>query len=346
MLQPAGTLIVNMQVGFARSLLFLGLSTENIEYLRMADTIASLHKKRVVFNDACSKQKFNNPVLRLNLEKNAYWWYHSGWSIAKRECLRSAFIKVPNYNGFTRYVEDVNHGAMVMLFPYDYYKYRPNPTLFNQTDMIRFRNTFVHLIYDNGKLNMGVDGSNGTTYNDERYKPAENDNIRNTSAIFFSNWSDFDDLSEPGSPKVYDIVMNEYIRLFYRKPILVDYYRGQKCYGHSQLVAQQWKHGKVNLSLYNRDMVYNQDFSVPGEIRIEAKYNRPKLNPSKAPLTFPKKFIDDGELDRFVIEPDVEVNLIAGESIIIKQGFYVKKGAKFKASIAEKENLFENIKIF
>ena len=80
-------------------------------------------------------------------------------------------------------------------------------------------------------------------------------------------------------------------------------------------------------------MVYNQDFIVPGSLTIDPTTNRNAINTSKKPFALPKEFIDSGPAARFVIEPDVEVNLKAGESIRIKQGFYVKKGAKFKASI-------------
>ena len=222
MLQPTGTLIINMQTGFARSLLYLGLSTDNKEYLRMADTIAALHKTTVRFNDACTKRRYNAPVLRLNRDKNSYWWYHSGWSVSYRECLRSAFIKVPNFNAYTQYIEDVNHGMMVMLFPQEYYKYRGG-TIFNSTDMLRFRNTFVFNLYDNGRYNIGVDGSNGTTYPEARYDAAQMKSIKYTGAISFASWSEFDSLAPATSPKAYDIIMGDYLKLFYNKSKMDDY---------------------------------------------------------------------------------------------------------------------------
>lgn len=333
MLQPTGTLVINMQTGFARSLLYLGLSTDNKEYLRMADTIAALHKKPVRFNDACTKRRYNAPVLRLNQDKNSYWWYHSGWSISYRECFRSLFIKEPNFNAYTQYIEDVNHGMMVMLFPYEYYKYR-NGTIFTQIDMLRFRNTFVNNLYDNGRYNLGVDGSNGTTYPEARYDLEQLKTIKLTGAISFASWSDFDSIAPAKSPKAYDIIMNDYLKLFYNKSKVDSYYKGQKCFGHAQLVYQQWQREKVSLTLFNRDMVYNQDFTVLGSITIDPTTNRNAINTTKKPFAHPKEFTDGGAPARFVIEPDVEVQLNAGESIRIKEGFYVKKGAKFKASIS------------
>jgi hypothetical protein len=178
-----------------------------------------------------------------------------------------------------------------------------------------------------------VDGSNGTTYPEARYDAEQMKSIKYTGAISFASWSDFDSLAPTTSPKAYDIIMGDYFKLFYNKTKMDDYYRGQKCFGHAQLVNQQWKREKVSLTLYNRDMVYNQNFVVPGSITIDPTSNRNAINTSKKPFAHPKEFIDSGVPARFVIEPDVEVNLNAGDSIRIKKGFYVKKGAKFKAAI-------------
>lgn len=335
-LQTTGELVINMQIGFARCLLYSGLSSGNDDYLRMADTIASLYKSQVKFIDRCTKSRYNEPVLRYDINKDSYWWYHSGWSLTYRECGRSFFIKVPNYNAFTEYVEDINHGTIVMMYPYEYYKFGRRQ-YFNETDMIRFKNTFKNNIYDNGKYNIGVDGSTGKTYTEAKYKPEQVVTIRETCAIGFSNWADFDFDTLSSSPTVYDIIMKDYIYLLATKPVVPNFYAGQKCMGHAQLVAQHWKREKTNLNLYNRDLVYNQDFYAPGNITIEPKYNRNAINRTKQPNALPKKFVDDGEYDRFVIEPGVKVYISAGESIRIKQGFYLKKGAELKVSLTDKE---------
>ena len=41
-----------------------------------------------------------------------------------------------------------------------------------------------------------------------------------------------------------------------------------------EVITQQWKRETYNLSLYNRDMVYDQDFYAPGKLVIDPKYNR------------------------------------------------------------------------
>ncbi|MDD3740580.1 MAG: hypothetical protein PHH30_05000 [Bacteroidales bacterium] len=336
-LQTSGELVINMQTGFARCLLYTGLSTGNEDYLRMADTIASLYKSQVKFHDRCTKQRYNSPVLRYDSNKDSYWWYHSGWSLSYRECGRSLFIKVPNYLAFTEYIEDINHGTIVMMYPYEYYQFGKGK-YFDETDMIRFKNTFKNNIYDNGKYNLGVDGSTGKTYTESKYRPDQIVTIRETCAIGFSNWADFDFDTANNSSTVYEIIMNDYIKLLASKTEVPKFYAGQKCMGHAQLVAQQWKREKTDLHLYNRDMVYDQDFSAKAQIVIEPEYNRALINKTKQPIALPKKFIDGGDYNRFVIEPDVKVNLVAGESVRIKQGFYLKKGAELKISLSEKEN--------
>jgi hypothetical protein len=336
MQQPGGELIINMQTGFARCLLFTGLSSTNKEYLRMADTIASLHKSMVSFSDRCTKKKYKAPVFRLNKDNNSYWWYHAGWRLSYRECARSLFLKEPNFNSFTEYVEDVSHGTIVMTFPYEYYKYGTGK-FFTASDMIRFRNTFVYNIYENGKYNIGIDGSNGTTYPESKYNAEQINTIRQTCSLGFANWADFDFEPISSEPQVYNIVMNDYIKLLHNMSEVPKWYGGQKSMGHAQIVAQQWKRETYNLSLYNRDMVYNQDFYAPGKIVIEPKYSRPKIAGSKKPYAHPKAFTDSGSLDRFVIEPGVEVNISAKESVRIKQGFYAKKGSELKVSLVKDE---------
>lgn len=337
--QPGGELIINMQTGFARCLLFTGLSSGNKEYLRMADTIASLHKSQVIFSDKCTKQKYKAPVFRLNRENNSYWWYHQGWRISYRECARSLFLKEPNFNVYTEYVEDVSHGTIVMAFPYEYYKYR-NGSFFTATDMLRFRNTFVYNIYDNGKYNIGVDGSNGTTYPESRYEAEQINTIKMTCALGFANWADFDFTPISSEPQVYNIVMNDYVKILHNQYEVPKWYGGQKSMGHAQIVAQHWKRETYNLSLFNRDMVYNQDFYAPGKIVIDPKYSRPKIAGSKNPYAHPKVFTDGGPLNRFVIEPEVTVNITAKQSVHIKQGFYAKKGSVVRIKVEEEEDIF------
>jgi hypothetical protein len=336
MQQTTGGLIVNMQTGFARALLFMGLADNNSEYFRKAKLIANLHKSTVSFNDKCNKVEYSQPVLHLNTEKNSYWWYHMGWRVSYRKC-KGRLKQMPDYDYFVSYVEDINHGAIVTLFPYDYYKYASD-TIFTEFDMIRFKNTFTKNIYDGEKYNMGVDGSNGTTYNDKVYDSLTLQNTLKYSSLVYSRWAEFDDLEHSReNPQVYELTMSDYIKYYDNHTTFQSWYSGQKSLGHAMLVKEQWSRDSVDLSIYNRDVVYNQDFYVPGNLIIDAK--NPKRIPSsdKMPYAEPKEFLDKGETDRFVIEPDVEVNLSAGKSVRLKQGFHAKKGSKLRISLIGKE---------
>lgn len=129
---------INMQVGFGRVLLFIGLTTGEQSFLDKAETIANLYKSHVFFYDICENKFYNADVLRLTND-NAYWWYHSGWSRLRKDCF--PFFNVPKYSGFVAFIEDISHGGIVTWLPLDFCKFQPN-TPFSINDMIRFRNTF------------------------------------------------------------------------------------------------------------------------------------------------------------------------------------------------------------
>lgn len=332
MLQPGSGLIINMQTGFARALLFTGLSSGNQEYVSKAEIIAGLHKSDVVFNDKCSKQKYSAPVFILDEEKNSYWWYHMGWRLTYRSCKRR-LKSIPNYDYFTSYVEDINHGAIVLLFPYDYFKYSGD-TIFNIEDMRRFRNTFTRNVFDGKKNNMAVDGSNGTTYNDTRYDSVTLSEIVRYSPIAYARWAEFDSLEvDVNVPSVYNLLMNSYYVDYAKLENVPSWYSGQKTLGHAMLIKEQWARENVSLIIGNRDLIYNQDFIVDGDLTISPQLNKTKINPKGIPYAEPKVFLDGGALDRFVVESNVEMNVEAGESVRIQQGFYAKKGSTVRIKV-------------
>ncbi len=332
MMQPSGGLVVNMQVGFARALLFMGLATGNVDYQEKAKTIAKLHKTTVSFDDKCLREEYEAPVFMLDEEKNSYWWYHMGWHVTYRNCKRRRKL-MPNYGYFVAYIEDLNHGAIVSLFPYDYYKFAGD-TVFTETDMIRFRNTFTKNIFDGEKYNMGVDGSNGTTYNDKVYDSVTIANTLKYSSLVYSRWSEFDDRdSTSGAPFVYDLTMNDYIKYFNNLKTLPSWYSGQKSLGHAMLIKEQWLRNDVDLKLANRDVVYDQDFYVSGNLIVEPQ-NVNLINKG-LPYAEPHSFLDGGKTNRFVIESGVSVKISAGKSVHLKQGFYLKDGASLKIAIRE-----------
>ena len=71
---------VNQQAGFARSLLFIGLTSGETSFLDKAMIIANLYKSNVVINDPCESIPYNEPML-LTTSENSYWWYQYMWGI-------------------------------------------------------------------------------------------------------------------------------------------------------------------------------------------------------------------------------------------------------------------------
>ncbi|HOK37627.1 MAG TPA: hypothetical protein P5538_07620 [Bacteroidales bacterium] len=323
-LQPPGEeLVINMQTGFARTLLFLGLSTDNPEYLLMADTLAYLHQSTVRFYDRCEKIRYENPVFILNPKNDSYWWYHNGWRLAYTSCRKFSIRRSPSYVGYTKYIEDVSHGKIVMMFPYEYLKFRQNQNYFSSTDMRRFRNTFVYNLYDYGNYKIAVDGSVGTTYAEEKYNAERLEIIKKTNAIAFANFAEFDYPDD--TLKVLDITMKEYKEQLNNLNLTPRWYGGQKSLDHAQMVLYQWTYYNPSLTLYSRNLVYDQDFFSKASLTIEPRFVRG----TKSYPVFAEPFIftDSLPTDRFLIDSGVKVNITAKESIRIKPGFYAKKGS-------------------
>lgn len=333
---PDDELVINMQTGFARALLFLGLSTQNNQYSLMADTLAYLHKSIVKFHDKCNNIKYSKPVFILDTLKDSYWWYHNGWKIplGSKGCVKSIFQRSPSYEKYTNFIEDVSHGTIVMMFPFEYYMYKSTDKFFSDIDMRKFRNTFVYNIYDNGNYNIGVDGSKGNTYPEIKYREEKLEIIRKTSAIGFAYYAFFD--KENDTIKAEDIIFNDYIKLLHNSDSIPKWYGGQKTMGHAQLVFYQWQKHNPSLYLYSRNIVYNQDFISKNSIIIDPQYKRGgKFFPTYAE---PFVFLDGGNTNRFVIEPNVKVNIVAKKSVIIKQGFHAKKGSFCRITIKQANN--------
>jgi hypothetical protein len=110
-----------------------------------------------------------------------------------------------------------------------------------------------------------------------------------------------------------------------------DILEGNQYLGLSYLIQQQWEKECVNLNLYNRKMVYDQDFFVKNNIVIEPD---PQIaGPFYNPVTDQSYAHPFNSNNEFTIETGVEVNMLAGESITLKPGFHAKTGCSFTASL-------------
>lgn len=329
---------INKQVGFGRTLLFMGLTDQNTSYQQKATTIANLFKSHITFYDPCEDEFYSDDIFRLTLSNNSYCWYHGGWSLPVRGCgawtnnpLQYTYYNlVPKYSGFTGLKEDISHGAVVTSLPLDYLNFQPN-TPFTSTDMVRFRNMFALNVYDGiGGFNEAVDGTSG---------PVDPQGQLDYSALNYMPFAKYDGYDNTATTRnVYKIIMDFYsnnIANHNTLPSSSIYSFGQSNRGHSEVVQAQWEKECVNLTLYNRDLVYDQDFIVKNKLVVAPQVNgdilySPNLDP---PIADPKTFTDGASQDRFVIESGTFVNMIAGESVELLPGFEARTGSYFRASV-------------
>lgn len=322
---------INMQVGFGRALLYMGLSDPNLYYQQQAQTIANLFKSVVTFYDPCEDVFYSEPVLHLN-SNNSYWWYHSGWSVQLQNCFDPTppafYFGVPSYVQYIEYKEDMSHGAGVVILPLVYYGVQPNSP-FTTTDMIRFRNTFAKNVYDGvDEYYNAVDGTDNPVFSNACTNCPHN--VHSMQALRFMPYQAFDGADNTASaPNIYTILMEFYFYNIYNLSSLPVNYGGATNNGHAQTVQAQWANECVNVTFYNRDLVYNQDFYIKNRLSILPEASTPHHQPGDPSYADPII-----STDIFSIEPNVTSNMTAGEEIILGPGFIAKEGCTFNATIS------------
>jgi hypothetical protein len=260
--------------------------------------------------------------------------------------------------------EDVVHGAIDLQIPLVAYQLYGNG-LYQPSEMNKFARTFTQNIWNtnNGFHNsvFGMDyeisadqnscsgaiPANGST---NFYGPGE--------VLCWMPLYHYDDLN-PNPTDIYYPLLIQTIKLLNNDPSAIVPLPtvGQYChmntlyllsgtisfYGLSEVVKAQWDKECVNLTLYNRDIVYNQDFIVKNRLKVAPQQDEQRgMTPNtyyyyqagiNAPFADPITFADSGPLDRFLVESGKAVNMIAGESIELLPGFEAKFNSNFKASI-------------
>lgn len=107
-----------------------------------------------------------------------------------------------------------------------------------------------------------------------------------------------------------------------------NFVNGEKVWGISQIAAAQWDKECVDLTLYNRKLVYNQDIYAKNTLTIapqkEDFYQLLYDNSFAIPVISENKFI---------IEPGVICTMKAGEHIVLKAGFHAKAGCNIRTYI-------------
>jgi len=318
---------INMQSGFGAALFYLGKSSASINgfiYLDKAAGMAQAYK-------GTYSEDHRNPPFGCIFPTNhihpifetingADIWKWNGWR--EQTCSETD-------EGKNDY-EDASHAIQTLIFP-QAINLKPvsgSVIEFDNTNMLKFRNTFTHQIfhqYTNGcpQFHACVDGDD---VNNDPDGPSGLNNPEILKIIFA--WMPFYKMDAQASPpNVYDILSDYYKNCWNN---VVDY--GTTYLGLSEVANAQWDIECANLTLYNRDVVYDQDFFVKNTLTIAPQQTTDAYY-TPQPFAEPQTFTDGGAQDRFVIEPGVNVNMVAGEKIILKGGFHAKAGSRFHAYI-------------
>ncbi len=263
--------------------------------------------------------------------------------------------------------EDVRHGAWDIQIPIVAYRLYGNG-LYSISEMNKFCHTFTYNIWDryNHVIHNTVFGTDfqftdDNTYHTDCYGAhhIEYDSPNWTGEGEVLAWMPlqiWDDVNSAPND-IYTVLLTQAIKLVanhsYDPAILPLIYQNG-CYhdtyllsgpvsfrGCSEVVKAQYDHGCVDLTLYNRDVIYDQDFFGKHDLKVTPQkyttsYDHPNLYPSGSlPFADPQLqiFADGGNMDRFVIEDGVTVNMMASNEIDLLPGFEAKVGSTFNATI-------------
>lgn len=135
----------------------------------------------------------------------------------------------------------------------------------------------------------------------------------------------WDELSTSGTA-VYSILIDNYSCNFMGN--FAAFVNGVSLNGLAEVTNAQWANECVNVTFYNRDLVYDQDFYIKNRLSILPEATTPYHQPG-----FPSFADPVITTNEFIIEPNVNSNITAGEEIILGPGFIAKEGCNFTASI-------------
>lgn len=212
-----------------------------------------------------------------------------------------------------------------------FFDYLPS-NIISPTDMVRFNNTFTQNIYDgNGNFKNAVNGNNGPicaggTNCNPKNPPINYFRKRVMSYMMLAQF----DVYTNTTPNVYEVLMNHYSTDILGNPN-ASYTSGQDSRGHAYMVKEQWKRECTNLTLYNRKMVYNQDFFAKNDLTVlpGGRNGFTYAAPKNTNVNSPDYFVTN----EFRVEPNVTVNMQAENRIELNPGFTAEYGSNFIAEI-------------
>ena len=253
-------------------------------------------------------------------QSNSYQWQHGGF----------------NCDGGD--MEDAGHATWDLWFATAYnrfynelYQNITSNAYFHDESMTRFRNTFTKNIYEPNQTGFydKVDGSGSEWL--FANSPVEAQQCLGWSGLY--KWDGWDNTAT--TPNVYDILMGYYADNLDGITVndisnLGEFWDAGRIMGFANLVFSQWEKEYFNLTLKNRDVVYNQDFFAKNILTVEPTAKNDFTPLDNNPPSFADPVITTPD---FIIESGKTCNLVAGQEIIGKPGFHAMAGSSAHAYI-------------
>jgi hypothetical protein len=252
------------------------------------------------------------------------------------------------HNGAYNLREDVSHGATDLSLVFTAYLLYGSG-LWTTDELKYFAHTFTFNIWDrtNERFTNNVFGM--ISGNDNQITTC-NFNINNTPNFWgpgeiltwmpIYQWDD----ANAGSNGVYKLLLNQCVNLMAQTNPLVpvgycpnsftcNLCGAQSLEGFTEIVRAQWREECFNLTLRNRDVRYDQDFNVKNKLIVDP-YSQGAYCSSTS-QNYPNSFADPViSTNKFIVQNNTTVNMIAGENITLMPGFETMTGAKYTASIS------------
>ncbi|MBK6755104.1 MAG: T9SS type A sorting domain-containing protein [Flavobacteriales bacterium] len=324
---------VNENASFSGPLLYLGhLSTVNSEYAACGHFLdkgalqATLFKGLLPEEDKCTCDDFPQGVLQV-LPNGSYTWYHSGWSLPTDNCVVGCvspyyFSSTPDVELYTEFIEDLSHAVTTLILPrlaHQIELYTGGNYPFTDVEMVRFRNTFTKNLWSAADEDF-YNTTAGTLgpFSDNNGPNQAIGWHKYKSLAWMPLWKF--DAQAGSSPNVYDIIMDFYESDMYPQP--ANDFGGQTHYGVAEVVSAQWENECFDLTLFNRELVYDQDFAAKDVLTVDPD--------GEAGASFAEPVINE---PRFTVNEGITAEFRAGAAVVFEPGFETIPGSTVTAVI-------------
>jgi hypothetical protein len=335
MASPYGCALMDMGFSYTN----FGFGSTGPGYLAQAQQLASLLRGTVNISGACDYfRSYSNSEMAYNSADATYFWYTRAISRHAKSCF--PYSNQADVTWYLEAKEDVAHGVMDLWFINKLYDaaFAPCNTCtpyFLSSDMEALHNTFTKRIaYSSGGVYMFHNNLDGT----------ENPNSQCTSCPTNYNWREvlgwmpiykYDDGTS--SLDAYGVLMDHTVSKtaagIASSSSADEYWSGAESYlGFTNVVQAQWEMECVNLSLYKRKVIYNQDFNVRNSITVEPALT--VVANTESMYNMPSSFAEPTiSTSTFTVMPNVSSTMTAGETITLDDGFTAEEGSTFTAQI-------------